>query len=228
MLSWHRGGGSLAGRLNESATVTTYATAVRAKVIDPNQARSGRPADGIKYGVRRGLKNCWTKEKSWISFGKKEAEIAAQTTVEERVFSMSGTTAKKSTAWFGFLDAGEKSSAVALDPGLDTGNASTMYLFNLRRNSFLEYRRDLVEPKLRALDGEDEQILNELQAAYMSARAGFAPRGGRSAIAVERPRTRKTTSQSPPEDDGVDTDEDDIPGDGEIADDEGDWDADDS
>jgi len=143
---------------------------------------------------------------------------------------MSGSTAKKSTAWFGFLDAGEKSTAVAMDPGLDTGNASTIYLFNLKRNTFLEYKRELVEPKLRELDGQEGQLLDELQEAYISARAAFAPRGGRTAIAAERPRARKTASETANSDDDADADADDpdIPGDDEIAEDDGDWDADES
>ncbi len=141
---------------------------------------------------------------------------------------MGGTTAKKNTAWFGYLDAGEKSSAVATDPGLDTGNASTVYLYNLKRNAFLEYKRELVEPKLRELDAGNDAILDELQAAYLAARADFAPRGSRTAVVIERPRARKAGDDTPAKDYGADQEDVDGSDDMGIGEDEADWDGDDS
>lgn len=53
--------------------------------------------------------------------------------------------------WFGFLEAGKSSSPVMRDAVFDTGNHETTYLFNLAKGRILEYRRDIVEQKLREL-----------------------------------------------------------------------------
>src|SRR3569623_949320 len=52
---------------------------------------------------------------------------------------------------YGYLEAGNKSTAVVLDRTLNTGNPETLYLFNLARGEILEYSRKIVEPKLREL-----------------------------------------------------------------------------
>ena len=80
--------------------------------------------------------------------------------------------------WFGYFEAGEKSSPVLRDSRIDTGNPDTLYLFNLKRNEILEYRRDIVEPKLRELNAGEQGVSQELQAAYVEARGRFTPRGG--------------------------------------------------
>ncbi len=78
--------------------------------------------------------------------------------------------------WFGFLDAGAKSSPVVLDRNLDTGNPKTVYLFNLARNEFVEYQRAIVEAKLRDLK-PGEASIDTLKSAFGQARSGFMPRG---------------------------------------------------
>jgi hypothetical protein len=141
---------------------------------------------------------------------------------------MGGSAAKKGSAWYGFLDAGAKSSPVAMDPGLDTGNSATVYLFNLQRNAILEYRRDLVEPKLRELEASEETVLNDLQAAFVAAVSGFSPRGSRSAAAVERVRPRKTSAETMLSDIDLDSDDSEVSSDVDDGDDDADWDSDDS
>jgi hypothetical protein len=76
-----------------------------------------------------------------------------------------------------YLEAGAKSSAVVLDPSLHTGNEQTIYLYHQQRNQIIEYRRDIVETKLRDLNGEEAKTAKSLQQAYTQARSGFTPRG---------------------------------------------------
>lgn len=141
---------------------------------------------------------------------------------------MGVSAAKKGSAWYGFLDAGAKSSPVAMDPNLDTGNTATVYLFNLQRNSILEYRRDLVEPKLREFEPSEEMVVDELQAAFVAALSGFSPRGSRSSATVERVRPRKTSAETMLSDIDSDADDSEVPDDVDDGDDGADWDSDDS
>lgn len=83
---------------------------------------------------------------------------------------------KKSNIWFGYLEAGSKSSPVLMDPKLDTGNSDTMYLFNLIRGQILEYKKELIEPKLRELSNEETKTIDELTKAFNKARKDFTPR----------------------------------------------------
>jgi len=81
--------------------------------------------------------------------------------------------------WFGYLDAGEKSSPVVMDSRLNTANPNTVYLFNYNRGEIIEYRRDIIEPKLRPLGGDEGQDEKGLKSAYTKVRGGFTPRGGK-------------------------------------------------
>jgi hypothetical protein len=74
--------------------------------------------------------------------------------------------------WYGYLKAGKKSSPVVLDTKLQTRNPKTIYLFNYVRGKFLEYSRELVEPKLHDLD-PDDNLLKELKIAFKAARKMF-------------------------------------------------------
>jgi len=88
--------------------------------------------------------------------------------------------------WYGYLNAGTKSTPVLLDPGLSTGNSKTVYLFNLERQRILEYSREIVDAKLRTLRPEEQSLVASLQSGYAQARVGFSPRGGRSFGVPER------------------------------------------
>lgn len=80
----------------------------------------------------------------------------------------------KSDIWYGFLQAGEQSSPVVRDSSLETKNPKTLYLYNYVRGTFLEYSREIVEPKLR--EGTPEEMsLKELQKVFKAARKTFAP-----------------------------------------------------
>jgi hypothetical protein len=74
--------------------------------------------------------------------------------------------------WYGFLEAGEKSSPVVRDLSMETDNAKTVYLYNFARGIFLEYALEIVEPKLRALKPDDISQ-QELEEAFMAARKTF-------------------------------------------------------
>ncbi len=93
--------------------------------------------------------------------------------------------------WYGHLDAGSKSSPVLLDKRLDTGNADTLYLFNLNRGEILEYKRTIIAPKLRELGRQDRELNKMLKTAYIEARQCFTPRGSRD-VTIALP-TRKVT-----------------------------------
>jgi hypothetical protein len=84
--------------------------------------------------------------------------------------------AKRSSLWFGYLDAGAKGSLVVRDHSMDTGTPATIYLFNLAKGRILEYRRDIAEPKLRELTDEECDRIKELRKAFENARNGFMPR----------------------------------------------------
>jgi hypothetical protein len=90
---------------------------------------------------------------------------------------MARTAKKNSPVWYGYLQAGDRSSAVIRDDRLDTGNRKTLYLFNLARNSILEYSREIVEPKLRELKPDEAATASELDAAYKKIRRSFKDRG---------------------------------------------------
>lgn len=98
--------------------------------------------------------------------------------------------ARRSTLWCGYLEAGEKGSPVVRDRSLDTGNPATLYLFNFIKGRILEYRRDIVEPKLRELKAEEIGMVDSMRKAFEAARTGFQPRGGMRMAVVPRKRKR--------------------------------------
>ena len=77
-----------------------------------------------------------------------------------------------SDIWYGFLQAGDKSSPVVRDPELKTGNNKTIYLYNQARGQFVEYSSEIVEPKLRDLKSGDVSLA-DLKRAFKAARKTF-------------------------------------------------------
>jgi hypothetical protein len=107
-----------------------------------------------------------------------------------------------------YLEAGAKSSAVVLDPALATCNEQTLYLYNQQRNQIIEYKRDIVEAKLRDLSSEEAKMVEALQQAYDQARSTFTPRG---AAILNIPETSPPVVKTPKpvgSDDDVDADAD--------------------
>lgn len=103
---------------------------------------------------------------------------------------------KKSELWFGMLEAGEKSSPVVRCPKHDTGKSDTVYLYNQKRDTIIEYKREIVEPKLRELNKSEESLIKELTTAYNKAVKGFSPRGGKGAASTEAEPSEKKESRS--------------------------------
>ncbi|MCC6302909.1 MAG: hypothetical protein IT489_08940 [Gammaproteobacteria bacterium] len=96
----------------------------------------------------------------------------------------------KTPLWCGYLEAGDRSSAVLRDERLETGNPKTLYLYNLNRDEILQYSRDLVEPKLRELRGDESDLAEELKNAYTKARRTFKFNPDRVFAAPVRKQTR--------------------------------------
>jgi hypothetical protein len=92
---------------------------------------------------------------------------------------MSGSSKVKNSLWYGYLEAGNRSSPVIRDDKLDTGSAKTVFLFNLARREILEYSRDIVESKLRELKAGEAKTIKDLDAAYAEARRNFKDRRAR-------------------------------------------------
>lgn len=121
----------------------------------------------------------------------------------------------KNNIWYGFLDAGGKSSAVVRDMSLDTEDSKTVYLYNLVRGNFIEYSREIVEPKLRQLK-PGEISVEELDSAYKAARKTFNPGNGakkwKEAVPTKATAFATAVENSEEEDTQLDMDEwDDFP-----------------
>lgn len=86
---------------------------------------------------------------------------------------MAKATKGKASFWYGYLNAGTRSSPVLRDARLDTGNTKTLYLFNLVRGEILEYVREIVEKKLRELKPAESGFVADLDAGYKKARRNF-------------------------------------------------------
>jgi hypothetical protein len=105
--------------------------------------------------------------------------------------------------WFGYLEAGARSSAVVRDDRLDTGDPRTIYLFNKEKGRILEYRREIVEAKLRELTVEEAGLMPALKRSFDEVRSGFVPRAkARSAIRTQL-RVKPSEPEEPDFDDAV-------------------------
>lgn len=113
---------------------------------------------------------------------------------------------KKKKMWFGFLEAGTKGSPVVRDATLETGDPKTVYLFNFMKGRILEYRRDIVEVKLRELATEELAMIPELRKAYKIVRESFQPRPAKPKQAVYRAKPAPKEDDFPEFDAGDDDD----------------------
>ena len=123
---------------------------------------------------------------------------------------MARTAKKSSPVWYGFLQAGNRSSPVIRDDRLDTGNRKTVYLFNLSRNTILEYSREVVEPKLRDLKPGESVTITELDAAYKKARRNFKDRGAGIRSILNRSNSTPASNEAVYNDIPVEDDSDDV------------------
>ena len=72
----------------------------------------------------------------------------------------------KHKLWYGFLEAGEKSSPVAIDRNMETGDKKTVYIYNHNKKEILKYVRELAEPKLRELTAEEKQLEGSMKKGF--------------------------------------------------------------
>jgi hypothetical protein len=93
--------------------------------------------------------------------------------------TMSASSKTKTPLWYGYLEAGNRSSPVIRDERLDTGSTKTVFLFNLERGEILEYSRDVVETKLRDLKPSEAKMIKKLDTAYAEVRRNFKDRRAR-------------------------------------------------
>lgn len=113
---------------------------------------------------------------------------------------MSESAKNKAPLWYGYMEAGDKSTAVIRDDRLDTGTRKTVFLFNLKRKEIIEYTREIVQPKLRELDTSERNLIAELDAAYAEAQRQFKNRNRslnipeRGGQAAEKPQETKNES----------------------------------
>lgn len=121
---------------------------------------------------------------------------------------------KNNTYWCGYLQAGDKSSLVVRDPELDTGNPATLYLFNFNRREILEYKREIVDPKLRELTPAETKQLKELERLFKEARVNFKGRTHRplnipeTATVGAKPKKKELLEEG--FDEGVDIDDNEL------------------
>jgi hypothetical protein len=113
---------------------------------------------------------------------------------------MSGSSKIKNPLWYGYLEAGNRSSPVIRDERLDTGSTKTVFLFNLARREILEYSRDVVEPKLRELKSSETKTIKELDEAYPEARRNFKDRRARPLNIPEQGGTARRPVETQNED----------------------------
>ncbi len=125
---------------------------------------------------------------------------------------------KQNNVWYGFLEAGAKSSPVIRDDKLETGSSKTVYLFNLNQNKISEYSLQIVGSKLRELKKDEEHFIAELDKAFPKARTEFTNIKKRNFTLTPQPVTPKKAAAP------VVEEEEEI---AEFADDDGDWDIDD-
>ena len=124
---------------------------------------------------------------------------------------MSASSKIKNPLWYGYLEAGSRSSPVIRDERLDTGSTKTVFLFNLERGEILEYSRDVVEPKLRELKPSEAKTIKKLDAAYAEARRNFKDRRARPLNIPEKGASARRPVE-PQEDDEIEEFIDESPG----------------
>jgi hypothetical protein len=95
-------------------------------------------------------------------------------------------TMSDTAVWYGYLEAGDKSTPVLRDRRLSTGNPKTIYLYNLKRSAIVAYSREIVEPKLRELKEEERGVTHELARGYAETRKAFQPHGTKMASRPEK------------------------------------------
>jgi hypothetical protein len=72
----------------------------------------------------------------------------------------------KQKLWYGFLEAGKKSSPVIIDHSMNTGEKNSVFIYNHNRQEILKYVRELAEPKLRELTAKEKELEASLKKGF--------------------------------------------------------------
>ena len=123
----------------------------------------------------------------------------------------------KQKLWYGFLEAGAKSSPIAIDHSMDTGEKHTLFIYNHNKQEILKYARELVEPKLRELIAPEKALEAALKKGfgealktlkYPVAKSFDNPTKSKPASKVEKPKEEPEVEVSGMDEDVWDDDED--------------------
>lgn len=131
--------------------------------------------------------------------------------------------------WYGFLDAGAKSSPVVRDFSIDPGIPDALYLYSMKSGIISRYKASIVESKLRDLTPDEEKkFMAELDAGFKKVRKEFkAPVSPDNFVATpSKPAAKSAAAASSKNDDidlaGVDSDDSDMDIDTEFVTDDSD------
>jgi hypothetical protein len=80
-----------------------------------------------------------------------------------------GILMSKRKLWYGYLEAGKKSSPVIIDRNMDTGEKDTLFIYNHNKQQINKYVRELVEPKLRELTAKEKEMESTLKKGFTAA-----------------------------------------------------------
>lgn len=107
----------------------------------------------------------------------------------------------KQKLWYGFLEAGNKSSPVIIDRNMDTGEKHTIFVYNHNKKEILKYVRDLVEPKLRDLTAKEKSLEASLKKGFTESLKTIKYKVSKSfdAPAKEAPAPKVETTKEEPE-----------------------------
>ncbi|WP_455217381.1 hypothetical protein [Kaarinaea lacus] len=75
----------------------------------------------------------------------------------------------KRKLWYGYLEAGKKSSPVIIDRNMDTGEKHTLFIYNHGKQEISKYVRELVEPKLRELTANEKELESAMKKGFTAA-----------------------------------------------------------
>lgn len=98
---------------------------------------------------------------------------------------------KNQELWYGFLEAGTKSSPILISSILDTNSEKTVYIYNLNRDSIIEYQRQIVEPKIRELNADESNLIEDLVSGYKAARKNFVAKNKKPLFDSRTPKRQK-------------------------------------
>jgi len=111
----------------------------------------------------------------------------------------------KNKLWYGFLEAGSKSSPVAIDRSMETGERNSLFIYNHNRKEILKYTRDVVEPKLRELTAGEKELETGLKKGFSESLKTFKYKVSKISDASTSAKTSSAAKVvKPPEEPEVD------------------------